>query len=118
MFDAVSLGPHQERIRKMLLADDPGSPEQYGFVAIVPIVNGKFFADFILEPDCRRSEHGHLYRAVIGGILYMFTVSNRPSARPNPRLFIQKNGDWIVECRDVRKIEFLSQWFDEASKLK
>jgi hypothetical protein len=118
VFNSVSLGPHQERIRRMLLADDPGEPDQYGFFAVVPIIDGKFFTDWILEPDWIRYENRRLYRAVIGGILYMFTASNQPLVPPHPCLFIQKNGDWILQQRDVRKIEFLRRWFDEASKVK
>lgn len=115
VFASVDLGPHQERIRRMLLADDPGEPDEYGFFAVVPIIDGKFFADWILEPSRIRYENRRLYRAVIGGILYMFSVSNRPLAVPHPHLFIQKNGDWIIQHRDVREIAFLRSWFEEAS---
>ena len=116
VFDAVSLGPHEEPIRKMLLADDPGEPEQYGFLGVIPIIEGKFYPDWISEPDWTHYENSRLYRVVIGGVLYMFNVSNHLITLPHPCLFIQKNGDWILQYRDVREIEFLRQWFDAVGK--
>lgn len=118
VFQSVSLGPHEERIRQMLLDDNPGKPDQYGFFAVVPVIDGKVFTDWILEPDLIRYDNQHLYRVVIGGILYMFTASNQPLRPPLPCLFIQKNGDWVLQYRDVRQIDFLNKWFNVASKLK
>ena len=75
VFNAVSLGPHEEQIRQMLIADNPGEPYQYGFFAVVPQFQGKVFDDWILEPEWVRWNHYGLYRVVIGGILYIFIIS-------------------------------------------
>jgi hypothetical protein len=116
IFESISLGPHQEHIRKMLLNDDAGEPDQYGFYAVIPVIEGEFFADLISEPDVIRFQNQRLYRVVIGGILYMFTVSKQPPPRPD--LFIQKNGDWIFQYRDVRNVEFLRQGLEGVRKVK
>lgn len=34
MWEQVKLGPHQEKLRKMLLAADPGKPHQYGCIVV------------------------------------------------------------------------------------
>jgi len=115
VFKAVELGPHEEKLRRLLLADDPGSPEQYGFFAVAPYANGKFFGEFILEPDCIRFQNQKLYRAVIGGILYMFAVSNRPLAIPHPNFVIRESGEWIIQYRDIRRIKFLRQWLAQVN---
>jgi hypothetical protein len=34
-FKLVSLGPHEERLRQMLVGSDPGSPEEFGCVVVL-----------------------------------------------------------------------------------
>ena len=116
VFKAVDLGPHEEHIRRMLHEDDAGEPHEYGFWAVVPIIEKTFFADWILEPDWTRFENHRLYRAVVGGILYCFVVSDELWPTPHPHLLIQKDGRWMFQHRDIRQIAFLRQWINEASK--
>ena len=118
VFRVVDLGPHEERIRKMLVADDPGEPYEYGFFAVVPHIDNEVFSDWILEPDSTRFGNHRLYRAVIGGILYCFVVSGKPWPTPHPHLLIQKDGHWMFAHKDIRQIPFLRESFDAASRVK
>ncbi|MCE9612922.1 MAG: hypothetical protein K8T26_01510 [Lentisphaerae bacterium] len=117
MFKNVSLGVHEEVMRQMLAADDPGLPQDYGFLAVIPYIDGEFCKDWLLQPDWIRFQNRRLYRAVIGGILYLFVASRRPPVMPHPSVFIQRSGEWIIQHQDVRQIPHLKQWLDEASLL-
>lgn len=116
MFREVSLGPHEEKLRKMILRDEPGRPDQYGFVAVVPFIDGKFFPDFILQPDCIKHQGHHIYRAVIGGLLFLFLVSNHPVDPDIQRVFVRPDGTWVLIGEDVSRIPFLADWLSKATK--
>lgn len=112
MFRNVSLGPHEERIRGMLLAKNPGEPDEYGFFCTMPLVEGRFYEDFILEPEWIREGGHRFYRVVIGGLLYSFTTNPKSiQQKVYEALLLQKNGDWIIPAWDVREIPYLNQWF-------
>jgi hypothetical protein len=116
MFLDVSLGPHEERLRQMILVDDPGDPCQYGFIGVVPFIDGQVFPDFILQPECIKHDGHRIYRAVIGGILFMFLVSSHQVDAEVQRAFIQPEGTWVLIGEDVRRIEFLANWLSTAGK--
>jgi hypothetical protein len=49
-FSQVELGHHDEPLRKMLLAEDPGRHTDYGCVIIPLVTEGKLLTDLILQP--------------------------------------------------------------------
>lgn len=76
-FEGVSLGPHQEKIRKVLLNENPGPSNQY-----------RIFAGLIVDDDCRELwDHVVLaplririldlwaYRLVLGGVSWTVVIS-------------------------------------------
>lgn len=116
MFAAVSLGTHADRLRAMILSDDPGRPESYGFIAVAPFIDGKFYPDFILEPECMTRGGHHIYRAVIGGLLLLFLVSSHPVDPEVQRAFVQPDGTWMIMAKDIRRIPFLAEWLGQAAR--
>jgi len=105
----VSLGRHEEKVRKMVLQEDPGEPYDYGVCCIAPLFDGHLLADFILQPDRKRNRHGWFYRVVLGGFLFMFYISVGRQKGIEKELFIQKNGCWVVPVIDAWNIEFLRE---------
>jgi hypothetical protein len=96
-FSEVSLGSHENRIRRMLLADDPGEPCDYGFGAMIPLIEGRFHPDLIINPDRLHVGARTVYRVVIGGIVYVFFISSLPAHARDSNLLIQKNGEWVMQ---------------------
>jgi len=115
MFREVSLGPHEEKLRQMVLHDEPGRADQYGFIGVVPFIDGKVFPNFILQPDCIKHQGRHIYRAVIGGLLFMFLVSSHPIDPEIQRAFAHPDGTWVLIGEDVRRIPFLAEWLSKAT---
>jgi hypothetical protein len=110
----VNLGPHQDKVREMVLQETPGEPEDYGVYCIAPLFDGQLLTDFILEPDFKRNYRGRFYRVVLGGFLFMFYVSAARLLKIREQAFIQKNGSWIIPLMNARNIEFLRK---EAERL-
>ena len=108
MFKNVSLGSkHEERLRNLILNDDPGLSNQYGFWCCAPQIDGIFHSDLILPPIRSRVE-GHItYWIVIGGFLYIFFVSSQSIHPDIVKYFIQDNGEWIIKKKDASKIPYI-----------
>ncbi len=107
MWRNVQLGPHEEKIRSMILCEEPGQPYEYGFYCVVPLFDGKMIDDWILEPDLVKDKNGRFYRVVMGGFLFLFYVSKvRLDQRLESR-FVDKAGRWTIALVDARKIPFI-----------
>jgi len=110
-FSGVTLGRHEEIIRKMLLHNDAGSPEHYGFLSFVPFINGQFHPDLITQPECVKHKGRRLYRVVIGGFLIVYFVSSHHPPQGVKDFFPQPDGKWTMIGRDIGQLTFLAEWF-------
>ncbi len=107
MWSAVSLGPHDEPIRKMVLDGDPGSEMDYPVLCVVPLFEGEFLHDFILQPDFVRAHRGRFYRAILGGFLFMFYVSAVGLPEPGVVEPPKEDGSWFIPVQNALDIDFL-----------
>ena len=76
-FDQVSLGPHQERVRQLLLDEDPGARDQYGILArvLVDSNSGELLEGALQMPTkCKMNGH-HAYEWIFGGCSWLHVVS-------------------------------------------
>lgn len=80
-FLSVKLGSHAKKIRRMLLEEDPGKPNQYG-IALVKIA-GVAMADTVLVPP-GKTRFGGLpaYFATALGYKWIFIMSNPFQIKP------------------------------------
>lgn len=76
-FGAVSLGRHEEIIRRMILNNDPGRPDQYPMIA-TPVINARneIVRDVIAAPTLARVEGHHVYGFVFDGVVWGYSVSS------------------------------------------
>lgn len=83
-FAAVTLGPHAERLRQMLLAERPGDANEYGCTILFPPdpVAQELFRHAIGAPTAGRFQSHHVYRFLVGMLCWMFTVSNHMRELP------------------------------------
>ncbi|MDD5557884.1 MAG: hypothetical protein PHN82_11670 [bacterium] len=115
-FQDVDLGPHEDKIRNMLLKEEPGAPEQYGFLCVAPLFDDNSLGDWIVQPHCTRLEQHKVYRALFGGLLYLYFVSSHKVNKIIKERFIQKNGDWSIMIETIRNIDFLNKFLTELSE--
>ena len=77
IFQEVDLGPYEERIRRMILADDPGRQLQYPCLISSYVNNDEFPHDFVGQPSRGRTNGGYFYHFLIAGLVYTFFVTRR-----------------------------------------
>lgn len=77
-FQEVSLGKHEERIRKMLINEDPGQEWEYPIFAFA-VLNGSNEVEkrFISQPISARYEGYKVYGQIYGGAMWWISVSSQ-----------------------------------------
>ena len=75
-FKQVKLGPHEEKIRKMLLNQNPGEEFEYPFILSPIIHENEIQEALIVKPTWTRLDNHYAYRFVFGGIAWVFVVSS------------------------------------------
>lgn len=75
-YSRISLGPHEEIIRKMILSGDPGNQMDYScFISTYLNNKDKLSPDFIGQPIRVKNSDGTKYFFLIGGFVYIFFIS-------------------------------------------
>ena len=110
------LGPHAERIRKMLLADDPGAADKYPCFVTAVTCDGKHVSDLIVSPCPGKFEGHHVWSFVVAGILLTFFVSNHSPAFAPKAAFLQENGSLVISVKEITSIDFLFRFACEIAE--
>ena len=75
LFQEVSLGPHEESIRRMLIESDPGEQMNYPCLIMTYSNLHQFPNDVVAQPSQSRVDGGYVYKFLISGMVYIFYVS-------------------------------------------
>ena len=88
------LGPRTEGRRKMLFEDRPGEVYEYGSILMLPALSQELMQQFLYPPESLPTRiDGHsAYRAVFGGLFWLFIVSNHSARIPHKEVFLSKDG--------------------------
>lgn len=94
MWEQVELGPHQDKLRKMLLASDPGKPHQYGCIVVRNARLPEPFQRMLIAPRRVKSQGGHTnYFFVFAGMGWRFYASNHTEQLSKQQPFLTRAGD-------------------------
>lgn len=106
----IDLGPHAEKIRKMLFEDCPGEIYEYGSILMLPALSQELMQQFVYPPERLPTKiDGHTaYRAVFGGLFWLFIVSNHSSRVPH-EAFLSENGNLPVFKVGGPAVKFMQQ---------
>lgn len=106
-FANVSLGDHEENIRRLLISSDPGLPWQYGCIMCGLIADNAILADLMIQPD-RFKLHGHTaYRFVFGGFMWIFFASNHTPPTPIQSAFLSQDGKVTILVRNIESVKYI-----------
>jgi len=74
-FEEVSLGPHEDKIREMIYNKNPKDQLEYPCILTSHLTNREVSRGLITNPQQLRYDGGYAYRFIIGGLDYLFFVS-------------------------------------------
>ena len=114
-FSGVQLGPHEEVIRKALVAEDPLDWSQYPFFLAAITINGRFRQDWIVPPSLTIIDGAHVYRALIAGIAYTFHIASHLPDPAMQDMAITKSGTFKLPVLPIQKIPYL---FDQVMRIQ
>jgi len=93
-FKEIDLGPHSEKIRKMILDEDPGLPNEYGCMLVSDPEVPLEFEELIIAPDPIRIDGFRVYRLFLNRMFLFYFVSNHNEKIPQAeRRFLSESGD-------------------------
>lgn len=106
-YRGAQLGPHTERLRQLLVREDPGDHLTYPCLITAVMMDGKHVRDLIVPPASARVERQHVWSFVVGGFLLSFFVGKGSPPPPLQPAFLQEVGTLLIQVKEMRDIEFL-----------
>ncbi len=113
-FSSVRLGPHEERMRLMLLNNDLGDDEMYPCIVIAPAAH-EILRRGIFLPEQLRIEGHRAYRVMARGLWWIYLVSSHPVG-PIWSRSLTREGVLTVYWESKRSSEFLSHLASDLSR--
>jgi len=96
LFSEVRLGPHEERIRQMLLKEDPGDRLIYPCLIMTYLHQKGYPRDVVAQPSRSRINSGYVYKFLIGGMIYVFFISKHIIPGELKDVFINPKGEMKI----------------------
>jgi hypothetical protein len=89
IFAAVTLGPHEAKIRQRLLQSDPGTPNDYPFfgIGLRDPSTGGFQDSLIISPSASKVQGHRVYSLCFGGVIWHYFISGHPAGNLVPVYF-------------------------------
>jgi hypothetical protein len=117
-FARVQLGPHQERLRKMLRTNDPGPFDLYPCILWGLNLAPGHIPELMIQP-CKAKVWGHAtYHFVVPGLKLVYFVSKQRLRYPQSRFVLQGDGSLVFQVRSVLELpsipNFIRQFESEA----
>lgn len=108
-FSQVSLGDkHEERLRGVLLNDIELPEEEYPIYVVAPYFDGSNLRDVILQPSFTRLGGNRIYRCLISGLIFTFSIGSAPLGGVE-RAIILRSKCWPIGRARIEEIPFLHE---------
>jgi hypothetical protein len=114
-FKFVKLGPHQEKMRKMILNEDPGDYYQYGCGLFVNMKFKDITQNILMPPEMKKYNSHRLYNFILGGLFWVYFIS---SHKPDVAdvLFIKDDNELPIIIEYEFTSKFLHNYYKDLKK--
>lgn len=108
IFGDVNLGPHEEKIRQMLLSEIPGKDYEYGCMQFAIIMDNNKIADgLIMPPALFRVDGFRLCRFMFGGLIWVYVISSHNNGYRWKEFFLLQSGRLTIHKKMFEDVKFL-----------
>src|SRR6266566_766726 len=105
MFQVVDLGPHADRIRRMLLDENPGTARQYPCAIGVAYLGTQARPGLVTPPFALKREGRHWYVISFAGFNWIFLVSNDMERHTWRNWCVQEDGALPIYASDILRYD-------------
>jgi len=112
----VKLGRHEERLRSMILEEDPGEPTDYGCVIYALKHEGSPLPDLLVEPTPFKILAHNSYLFVFGGFVFVYFVSSHNLHEGFLLQILSESGEMIVKENELSDFQFLRQMWETVAR--
>lgn len=105
-FSNISLGKHEEEIRRLLLSDDPGLSWQYGCVMCGLVADEGVLTDLMIQPDRLKLRGQTAYRFIFGGFMWIYIVSSHAPPNPIGSSFLSPAGKMTILVKHIENVKY------------
>jgi hypothetical protein len=117
MFSDVKLGPHTEKLRMMLLDENPGNYYEYGCLQFAVMMDKNKLADgLIMPPALFRVEGYRMCRFTFGGLIWIYLISNDNNLYRWKEFFLLENGNLTLFTKFFDEIKYLMDFSEMSVK--
>ncbi len=120
VFDQVTLGPHEETLRKMVFNGESGKEYEYPFILSPIIHEGEVQEALIVQPTRTKLAGHQAYRFVFGGLAWVFLISSHRAPDVVTSASISSSGKLTMlpwELADMKFIVHMAQELSQQGKL-
>ena len=115
-FEHVSLGPHEENIRQMILKREAGDAVDYPILIFALHFRGEPLPDLMFGPTYMRLEGLKCYRFLLTGFIVLFFVSSHLPSEKFMRMVLSPERPVTVFDGDLEEFRFLREAWNRASE--
>ena len=105
MFQVVDLGPHADRIRRMLLDENPGTARQYPCAIGVAYLGTQARPGLVTPPFALKREGRHWYVISFAGFNWIFLVSNDMERHTWRNWCVQEDSALPIYASDILRYD-------------
>ena len=87
----VSLGPHEDILRELILTDALVDPEIYPCLLFLLFDGDRHFNDVMAEPTYHKEQGLRCYRFIVRGFMYFIYVGSHLVSLPSPQLILGRH---------------------------
>lgn len=116
VFSQVKLGPHEDKIRIMILSGNPGAEHQYPFILSPIIHKNEVQEALIVAPTWTRLENHYAYRFVFGGIAWIFVVSGHKAPKVVIDASINNQDELTMIPWELSDMKFITDMAEELAR--
>jgi hypothetical protein len=112
-FAQVSLGPHEEKLREMILNEKAGEPDEYSFMMVLVTHEDVVQTDLIIQPTWSRLEGHYSYRFVYGGIAWIYLLSSHKTPNIIANATLSKASKTTMLVSEASNMPFIVDFVNE-----
>ncbi|SIO67972.1 hypothetical protein SAMN05444172_4684 [Burkholderia sp. GAS332] len=116
-FEHIMLGPHEERLRTLLINGDPSSPDRYACFMFAIQHESGLVLDEIFQPIRQRALGQIVYSFIFGGFHWAYLVSNQDVPAHLKSATLRENGTIIILKRSISTRKDLKEFYNRLADL-